>query len=56
MKLELLSVAPSVIHTLLSLCSPNVVRASEFDDTCINITLMIYLEETRITKRLYTKY
>lgn len=37
MKLELLSVAPRVIRTLLSLCSPNVVRATELDDTCINI-------------------
>ena len=36
MKLELLSVEPRAIRTLLSLCSPNVVRSSEFDDTCIN--------------------
>ena len=37
-KLDLLSVAPEVTHTLLSSCSPNVLRA-EFDDTCINIIL-----------------
>ena len=37
-KLDLLSVAPEVTHTLLSSCSPNVLRA-EFDDTCINTVL-----------------
>ena len=42
MKLELLFVAPRVIRTFLSLRSPNVVRASEFDrmiHMMINITL-----------------
>ena len=37
-KLDLLSVAPEVTHTLLSSCSPKVLRA-EFDDTCINMIL-----------------
>ena len=54
-KLELLSVALGVTRTFLGSCSPNVLRASEFDDTCINI-IMIYLEKTRITKRLSTNY